>query len=101
MLLRHPIFQMRRAHVLPAINCITTLVPQPWNWMMMPRQSLSLLDEGHRFVMVETVKRNAAASSDLSDAEGARLTRYQLHNHLGSAALELDDDAATIVKPAG
>ena len=47
------------------------------------RVSLSLLDEGNRFVMVET--RN-----DVDDGTEKKLVRYQLHNHLGSAALELD-----------
>jgi len=47
------------------------------------RVSLSLIDEGHRFVMVET--RN-----DINDGTEKQLVRYQLHNHLGSAALELD-----------
>ncbi|MCW3071978.1 MAG: hypothetical protein JWO44_1868, partial [Bacteroidetes bacterium] len=62
------------------------------------RESLSLLDGGHRFVMVETVKKNTDTAPDPSDMIGARLVRYQLHNHLGSAALELDgtDDAAVI-----
>jgi RHS repeat-associated protein len=64
------------------------------------RTSLSLLDEGHRFVMVETVKQNVRglSSPPLGEPEGvgARLTRYQLHNHLSSAALELDDTARVI-----
>lgn len=47
------------------------------------RVSLSLLDEGHRFVMVES--RN-----DVNDGTEKKLVRYQLHNHQGSAALELD-----------
>ena len=47
------------------------------------RISLSLMDEGHRFVMVET--RN-----DVDDGTKKYLVRYQLHNHLGSASLELD-----------
>lgn len=47
------------------------------------RVSLSLLEQEHRFVMVET--RN-----DFIDGTDKRLVRYQLHNHLGSAALELD-----------
>ncbi len=47
------------------------------------RVSLSLVDEGHRFVMVET--RN-----DINDGTQKQLVRYQLHNHLGSASLELD-----------
>ena len=47
------------------------------------RVSLSLMDEGHKFVMVET--RN-----DINDGTEKQLVRYQLHNHLGSSALELD-----------
>ncbi len=50
------------------------------------RVSLSLMDERHRFVMIET--RN-----DVNDGTEKQLTRYQLHNHLGSAALELDGTA--------
>jgi RHS repeat-associated protein len=53
------------------------------------RISLSLMDEGHRFVMIET--RN-----DVNDGTDKQLVRYQLHNHLGSAALELDDLARII-----
>ncbi len=53
------------------------------------RVSLSLMDEGHRFVMVET--RN-----DINDGTEKQLVRYQLHNHLGSASLELDDTARVI-----
>lgn len=48
------------------------------------RVSLSLMDQGHRFVMVET--RN-----DVDDGTEKQLVRYQLHNHLGSASLELDN----------
>ncbi|GAB1452746.1 hypothetical protein MASR2M47_28020 [Draconibacterium sp.] len=54
------------------------------------RVSLSLMDEGHRFVMVET--RN-----DVDDGTEKQLVRYQLHNHLGSAALELDGTSAARV----
>jgi len=55
------------------------------------RISLSLMDEGHRFVMIET--RN-----DVDDGTEKHLVRYQLHNHLGSASLELDssNDAKVI-----
>lgn len=60
------------------------------------RESLSLMDQGDRFVMVETVKQNTDADSPPSERVGARLTRYQLHNHIGSAALELDDSAQVI-----
>lgn len=47
------------------------------------RTSLSLMDEQHRFVMIET--RN-----DVDDGTEKHLVRYQLHNHIGSASLELD-----------
>ena len=47
------------------------------------RVSLSLVDEGRRFVMIET--RNG-----VNDGTEKQLVRYQLHNHLGSASLELD-----------
>ncbi len=47
------------------------------------RVSLSLMNEGHRFVMIET--RN-----NVDDGTEQQLVRYQLHNHLGSASLELD-----------
>lgn len=53
------------------------------------RTSLSLMDEGHRFVMIET--RN-----EIDDGTELQLTRYQMHNHLGSAVLELDDSAQVI-----
>jgi RHS repeat-associated protein len=50
---------------------------------VLERVSLSLLDEGHRFVTIET--RN-----DVNDGTEKKLVRYQLHNHQGSAGLELD-----------
>ncbi|RPJ05746.1 MAG: DUF4474 domain-containing protein, partial [Spirochaetaceae bacterium] len=50
------------------------------------RTSLSLMDKEHQFVMIET--RN-----DVDDGTEKHLVRYQLHNHLGSACLELDNDA--------
>lgn len=53
------------------------------------RTSLSLLDEGHRFVIVET--RN-----NINDNTEKHLVRYQMHNHLGSAALELNEQAQVI-----
>ncbi|HSI78928.1 MAG TPA: toxin TcdB middle/N-terminal domain-containing protein [Lunatimonas sp.] len=53
------------------------------------RVSLSLVDEGQRVVMVET--RN-----DVDDGTEKQLVRYQLHNHLGSSTLELDDLARVI-----
>ncbi len=53
------------------------------------RVSLSLMDGDHRFVMIET--RN-----EVNDDTERQLVRYQFHNHLGSAALELDDSARVI-----
>lgn len=47
------------------------------------RVSLSLIDQGHRFVLIET-------RDVVNDGTEKRLVRYQLHNHLGSASLELD-----------
>lgn len=47
------------------------------------RISLSLMDQGERFVIIET--RN-----EVNDGTTKQLARYQLHNYLGSAALELD-----------
>ncbi|PZR19425.1 MAG: insecticidal toxin complex protein, partial [Flavobacterium psychrophilum] len=53
------------------------------------RVSLSLIDKGHRFVMVET--RN-----NINDGTEKQLIRYQLHNHLKSSCLELDATARII-----
>lgn len=53
------------------------------------RESLSLMDEDHRFVTIEN--RN-----DVDDGTDKHLVRYQLHNHLGSATLELTDTAKVI-----
>ena len=47
------------------------------------RITLSLMDKQRRFVMIET--RN-----DVNDGTEKHLVRYQLHNHLGSASLEMD-----------
>jgi len=51
------------------------------------RITLSLMDDRHRFVMIET--RN-----NVDDKSPATLVRYQLHNHVGSCSLELDNNAA-------
>jgi RHS repeat-associated protein len=53
------------------------------------RVSLSLMDGDHRFVMVET--RN-----NVDDGTEKQLVRYQLHNHLGSSAMEVDNSASII-----
>ncbi|WP_353196141.1 SpvB/TcaC N-terminal domain-containing protein [Parapedobacter defluvii] len=63
------------------------------------RNSLSLMDEDHCFVRIETVRQNnggIGTPSTEEEAVGTRLVRYQLHNHLGSAALELDGTARVI-----
>jgi len=54
------------------------------------RVSLSLMEKEHRFVMIEV--RN-----DIDDGTEKLLERYQLHNHLGSAAIELDGSTNAIV----
>lgn len=57
------------------------------------RESLSLMDKEHRFVMIETVREPyAPPAGEL----GRTITRYQLHNHVGSACLEIDKDAKVI-----
>ena len=53
------------------------------------RVSLSIIDAGHRFVMIET--RN-----NVNDGTEKQLIRYQLNNHAGSATLELDNLARVI-----
>jgi RHS repeat-associated protein len=65
------------------------------------RTSLSLMDSGHRFVMVETVILNNGAGHSPGgpkpgETVGYRLVRYQFHNHVGSAGLELDESARVI-----
>lgn len=54
------------------------------------RVSISLTDQKYRFAIIET--RN-----DINDNTEKRLVRYQLYNHLGSSALELDGTAAARV----
>jgi RHS repeat-associated protein len=53
------------------------------------RESLSLMDQGHRYVVIET--RN-----EVNDGTNKQVVRYQLHNQLGSAAMELDALAEVI-----
>ena len=66
------------------------------NAVVFERETLSLIDHGNRFAMIDTVKENTTSSPLPEDTKDARLTRYQLHNHLGSSALELDDTAQVI-----
>ncbi|MEI5926533.1 SpvB/TcaC N-terminal domain-containing protein [Bacillus albus] len=61
------------------------------------RTSLSLIDKGHRFVMIDTeIKRRGVLGISMGRTSPVQTVRYQLHNHLGSAALELDDIARVI-----
>ena len=60
------------------------------NTVNFERETLSLLDGEHRFVMIETIKQNTDPAPTPSETIGVKMVRYQLHNHLGSAALELD-----------
>jgi RHS repeat-associated protein len=55
------------------------------------RETLHIMDDKQRVAMVETRTRPAGA-----DPAPRQLVRYQLGNHLGSAALELDDQAQVI-----
>lgn len=61
------------------------------------RTSLSLMDQQHRFVMIDTeTKLRVVLGVTLGRTSPEQTVRYQLYNHLGSAALELDDKAAVI-----
>jgi len=61
------------------------------------RTSLSLMDEQHRFVMIDTeTKPRVVLGVTLGRTNPEQTVRYQLHNHLGSAALELDESAQVI-----
>jgi RHS repeat-associated protein len=53
------------------------------------RQTLDAMDDGQRVAIVETRTQG-------EDGSPARLVRYQLGNHLGSACLELEVDAAIV-----
>jgi RHS repeat-associated protein len=61
------------------------------------RTSLSLMDQQHRFVMIDTeTKPRLIFGIPIGRTRPVQTVRYQLHNHLGSAALELDDAARVI-----
>lgn len=61
------------------------------------RTSLSLMDGQHRFVMIDTeTKPKVVLDIPMGRTSPVQTVRYQLHNHLGSAALELDDKARVI-----
>jgi len=61
------------------------------------RTSLSLMDKQHRFVMIDTeTKPKLIFGIPVGRTAPKQMQRYQLHNHLGSAALELDGAAQVI-----
>ena len=64
--------------------------------MNFERETLSLIDNEHRFVMIETIIYNSDPTPKPYEKAGVRLTRYQLDNYLGSASIELDDNAQII-----
>ncbi len=66
------------------------------NTVNFERNCLSMMDGDHRFVIVETILKNELPTPSPLERAGERLVRYQLHNHLGSAALELDAAAQVI-----
>ena len=59
------------------------------------RESLHIMDDTHRIALVET-KTAGVVNFDSPDAINETLIRYQFSNHLGSAAIELDEDARVI-----
>ncbi|MFO0553766.1 MAG: RHS repeat-associated core domain-containing protein [Polyangiaceae bacterium] len=59
---------------------------------LLERETLHLTDGTRRVAMVET----KTIEDDIAITDPAELWRFQLDNHLGSACLELDDDAAVI-----
>lgn len=58
------------------------------------RVSLSLIDQGNRFVMIDIeTKARTFLGIGLGRTSPKQLVRYQLHNHLESSSLELDGTA--------
>jgi RHS repeat-associated protein len=55
------------------------------------RETLSIMFDKERFVLVETLIRDQGI-----ELTPSRLIRYQFNNHLGSVGLELDDEARII-----
>ncbi|MEK5203283.1 SpvB/TcaC N-terminal domain-containing protein [Bacillus sp. FSL R10-2789] len=61
------------------------------------RTSLSLMDKEHRFVIVDTeTKPRVILGISMGRTSPSLTVRYQLHNHLDSATLELDETARVI-----
>ena len=59
--------------------------------MQLERQTLHVMDDKQRIALVETRTLDAG-----NDPAPLQLIRYQFGNHLGSASLELDDQAQII-----
>lgn len=59
---------------------------------LLERETLHVMDDARRMALVET----RTLDRDGDDPAPARSIRYQLSNHLGSAAVELDDTAQVI-----
>jgi RHS repeat-associated protein len=59
------------------------------NGITLERETLHVMDDKQRIALVETRTQG-------TDPAPAQLIRYQLGNHLGSATLELDDEAQII-----
>lgn len=60
------------------------------------RTSLSLMDQQHRLVMIDTETKPRGILGVAGRTNPEQTVRYQLHNHLGSAALELNEKAEVI-----
>ncbi len=61
------------------------------------RESLHLMDDQQRIALIETKNLSTGPPThDSPEAVGTILSRYQFSNHLGSAILELNDDAKEI-----
>jgi RHS repeat-associated protein len=64
----------------------------PTGTTTLERQSLHVMDDKRRIALIETTTVDASVAAGLPSTT----TRYQYDNHLGSACLELDDEAAII-----
>jgi RHS repeat-associated protein len=60
--------------------------------VMLERETVHVMDNKQRIALVETRTLDTAGT----DSAPAQLIRYQFGNHLGSASLELDDEAQII-----
>lgn len=60
--------------------------------LVLQRETLHVMDDHKRIALVETRTLDVAGN----DPAPAQLIRYQLGNHLGSAAIEIDDQAQVI-----